>query len=358
MSKKITKATLWIMKCFLASSILAAEEPLDLSGPVEAKITEILKVKEEAMQFSSMRSKDGVLGKRTESLMNELGEMIIDPELIRKLQMREGEDMSAKIALWSVDRKNRPDEYNRFSKYYVNKPMDDELIEYFSRPLLKQDPDPFAEPRESSSYIPRPGTWYPNPVDEEDQVEKNRLIMEYCYFMPPTGEAFDHDIWRGQLSKALCGMAGFEKTFIVWKVDLKMTLDAPPTDAERTRGAVGNVYGSIQPFVDIASRDSLKVLAGHWDDTRARKAMEWQLLQSWWPLKPQPLDESRYEEAKKRYDAWQALAREKWETPHEKSFAEWLLAQPAPPIPPPPQYADGPNDPFLPPRPPGKNDKE
>ena len=145
------KIKILILGSILMPSILAAEEPLDLSRPAKAKITEILKVKEEAMHFSAMRSEDGLLGKRAESLMNELGAMIVDPELIRKLQMSEGEDMNAKIGLWSVDRKNRPDEYVRFSKYYVNKPVDDELIEYFSRPLLKQDPDPFAEPREPSS---------------------------------------------------------------------------------------------------------------------------------------------------------------------------------------------------------------
>ena len=56
-----------------------------------------------------------------------------------------------------------------------------------------------------------------------------------------------------------------------------------------------------------------------------------------------------YGKAKKLYDTWMDLARKDREKDTEKSFAEWLLKQPAPEPPPPPAPVD-PDDPFGGPR--------
>jgi hypothetical protein len=77
----MTMLILWSIFC---PPILATEESLDWPEPVETKIGEILKIKKEAMNLPFMRSENGVLGKRCEVLIDELGKMITDPKFIQK----------------------------------------------------------------------------------------------------------------------------------------------------------------------------------------------------------------------------------------------------------------------------------
>lgn len=160
-----------------------------------------------------------------------------------------------------------------------------------------------------------------------------RQCLEYYYFAPRIREAFDNDLVRSQLSQALINLGNVDRSLLLWKSDLSIALQVPTHRLQANRGAEWNIYVSVWPLVRMETREAFAVLAEYWANPQARKAIEWQLHQSWWPLKPQPLDQSRYEEAKKRYDVWSALAREVWTTPNEKSLAAWLLDQPAPSFP-------------------------
>jgi hypothetical protein len=341
--KNIKHLFVTAMAAFVFPNVLTGEEHHKLELPEAlAKLTdEALEIKKIAMEYPGMHHNEliigeglrvGISGKRFQEIIERISNFPMPDDLIKSAEDFQYKNISAKIVIWALDKKNRKDEYERFAKYYVNKPNDNEIIEYFSRPLLKQRADPFAEPREPASYIPRPGTWTPNPVDEEDQKEEFRLILEYYYFAPPIREAFSNDLVRSHLSQALLNLGDVHKSLVVWQSDLSISLQVPIEKLEKNRGAAWNVYISVWPLVNMETKEAFKVLAEHWGNKRARKSIEWQLLRSWWPMNPQPLDESRYEEAKQHYDAWMSLARETWETPNEKSFAAWLLEQPAPQI--------------------------
>lgn len=323
-----------------------AKDTLVLPDDLNQMISDAMKIKRDAMEFPAMRSQEGILGDKFSKIIDAIGSYPMDAEFVGNSEKLKDSDISAKIIFWALDRKKRRNEYDRFEKFYVNQPTTNEdKIDHFLRSYPEiEKTDEAMRNALLIRFIDA------NPVTASDAVEVNRSILEYFYFSPPTGKAFHNDIWRGNLNQALYKLGDFDKSFIVWEVDLQTTLNAPPTHAERTRGATGNVYGAIQPFVDITSQNSLKVLASHWDGERAQKATKW-LFQNCWEERQSRFDEVTYIEAKKHYDAWMTLAREDWKTPGEKAFAEWLKQQAPPKAPPPPKYADDPNDPFLPQRP-------
>jgi hypothetical protein len=312
---------LLLFGAILFPSILTAEEPLKFQEPVAAKITEILEIKREAMKFPSMRSEHGVLGKRSETLMAEIGEMITELEWIQKLKAREGNDIRAKIALWAVDRKNRPDEYKRFAKYYVNKPEGNEVIEYFRRNPqgFVPDPDPFTGPDIPENSIPRPGTWRPTPVDDEDQKEEFRLVLEYHYFIPPTGERFDRESYRAHLAKAIRFLDNSSRSLIVFIEDGKIAIKSISGNS-----APSFPQGCDHSFVSlslIASPESFSAISDFWNFEPSKKVIinfltlylneEWEWYGS-------------YPGTKKIYDDWIDLAKKSSEKSNDQGFGKWL----------------------------------
>lgn len=305
----------------LISSIFAAEKPLDWPEAVEIKIEEILKIKKEAMKVPSMRSENGVHGKRSETLIAEIGEMITEPEWIQKLKAREGNDIRAKIALWAIDRKNRPDEYNRFAKYYVNEPEGNEVIAYFRRNPqgFVSDPDPFAGPERPENSIPRPGTWSPNPVDDEDQKEEFRLILEYHYFIPPTGKQFDRDYYRGQISTALKNIGNYSKSLITWITDAKLAAKAAD-DSQLTEFPRGNSTAFVI-LTSIDSPESFSALALFWKNGLSKG-----IITKYFERKFGAVNTPDSNPDLKGYNSWIGLAKRASLSVDEREFAKWLLS--------------------------------
>ncbi len=307
----------------LISSIFAAEKPLDWPEAAEIKIEEILKIKTEAMHFPSMRSENGVLGRRSQALMNELGAIINDPELISKIEANEGGDIKAKIALWAYDRKKRPDEYARFAKYYVNEPSRDEAADYYRRIHLKSKrkygDDPFSPAPKDADFIPRPGTWIPNPVDDEDQKEEFRLILEYHYFIPPTGKQFDGDYYRGQISTALKNVGNYSKSLITWITDAKLAIEAVG-NSQLTEFPRGNST-AIVILTSIDSPESFAALALFWKNGLCKG-----IITEYFERKFGIVNTPDSNPDLKAYNSWIGLAKRSLLSTDEQEFSKWLLS--------------------------------
>ena len=316
---------------------------LSLPKEVEQEISKIVKIKTSAMSFPSMRSVNGELGKQAEVSMDRLGAMLTDEALIQQIRAHETGDIRAKIALWAVDRKVRPEEYRRFPKFYVNKPPDDEAGEYFYRPHRKEAHNPNAPKYEPNHYIPRAGAWLPNEIDKEDRVEENRLIMEYHFFIPPTGQQFDRDWYRGFIADGLCSLNETSKSLVVMIKDAEISIaskvsneEIPPSDR--------NEAAPLSVMARTATEDSFRALSEFWKNERERKTIQFIYLRLW-PTHRMVGDSP---DAERKYDIWQELAKRDWVKPAEKEFATWLKTVPSPK---PAQYTDDPNNPFLPLRP-------
>lgn len=320
--KKALRTRLLIFGSILSPFILSAEELQDWPEPLESKIEEILKIKEEAMNLPFLRSDDGVLGKRAEALMSEIGEMIKDPELIQKLKKRQGDDIMAKISLWAIDRRSRPDEYKRFAEYYVNEPVGrEEVVKYFSRTIngTNFEPDPFAEPVDRENVIPRPGTWRPNPVDEEDQKDVFRLILEYSFYMPPSGRGFDNDESRGHLAAALLAIGNCEKSMVVMASDAQIAVKAE-VQFGNENVKLYNSYASLGFLTRIATKESFAALSRIGTNGLAGKRIESSFKRTW----SDPALGSEHPTSWKLFEAWQDIATKDWVTPEDGSFAAWL----------------------------------
>jgi hypothetical protein len=341
-----------MFSCLFVATIQANADSgsgvIEWSKPMEAKFHQILSIKEEAMKLPMMRSQDGTLGKKAEAVMDQIAEEITDPSMASKLRDNEGTDIRAKIALWAVDRKARPDEYKRFAKYYVNSPTNHkDAVEYFYRLHEKDTASQFdldGNKEKPDYYVPRPGAWEPNPVDKEDQIEANRLVIEYCYFMPPCGESFDRDYSSGHISNALQHVGNYSKSLIVWKVDGDIALQAiahnekmefPPRSAS-----------SFVALSQIATPESFIALSDFWRSIPSREVVRKSFERNWGETYiSEPFSLGKFTAMKKKYDAWMALAKQSWEKPAEQEFAKWLLTQPPPKQPAPPLPAK-PGDPF------------
>ncbi len=312
-----------VLGAMLIPSILTAEEPLDWPEAVDSKFEEILNTKKAAMNFPSMRSENGVLGKRIETLMGELGRMIADSALIRRIEAREGQDIKAKIALWAVDLRNRPEDYKRFAKYYVNRPIGKaNVIEYFNRNPqgVPSEPDPFAGPDMPENSVPRPGTWSPNPIDKADQCDKFRLILEYHFFMPPTGQSFDQDYYRGSISRSLKDINNIEKSLIIWITDAQLAVEAIKL-SQLESFPIGNAT-SIVSLSDIPSAASYSTLAGLWQFQISKDVISKYFEKKFGGMMTP--DSNQPDLVK--YNRWKELAQRPTEIPSEQRFSSWILS--------------------------------
>lgn len=314
-----------ILASILLPAILSAEETLEWPEGVEAKITEILKIKEDAVKLPNMRSENGVLGKRSEILIDEIGKMITDPKLIQKAKNREKYDIKSKIVIWALDRKNRQQEYTRFAKYYVNKPSEDEAAEYFFRPFMKYPPDPFADPKEAKDFIPRPGAWIPNSVDKEDQKENYRPILEYNFYVPPTGSKFDEDLYRAHLINALFELRHYERSMIVMASDAEMALSSGIQHEAHGR-EVCNGYDPLHFMTRVSTTQSFSMISKMWKNEPIQVKIQTVFNEAW----KDSFLENKYQAAKQSFDAWQELAGENWVAPEELELSKWILSRDPP----------------------------
>jgi hypothetical protein len=323
-------------------------------------IQEAFEVRREAIRFKEMRYHDmeieeekrsGALGKKFRSIMDRIAEFPMDVRFIAKANELQDTDIQYKMVVWALDRKRRPGEYARFSKWYLNDPLfSEDRIEHY----LRGNPDANSS-KKSREEIMEIRVIHPNPVSPQDKIEENRPIFEFSCYAPPDGQQFEDISARSILMQALSSMGKHEKSFVVWKSDLDMVLEIPIEEGEDAAGVNANTRHAISAIMHIETKEAFSVLGAKWPQDRARQAMELLFKNSWLPLHSN-FDEVTYAKAKKHYDAWMALASAEWKTPGEKGFAEWLKQQAPPKAPPPQQYTDDPNDPFLPLRPSSKSE--
>lgn len=309
---------------------------LKVPEPISALVTEVMDIKTAAMKLPAMRSEDGVLGKQVEGLMDQIAKMAGN-DLLKQAERAQQDDIRAKIILWARDRQKRPEEYRRFAKWYVNRPIDKEAVtEYFYRPWKDISDPPFPDVNPTpESFTPRPGTWAPHPIDKEDVVEANRLLMEYCFFMPPTGKAFDNEDGRYHLVIALISLGETAKSYGVFVKDTDIWFECfkdmkETSDRQLERALRTNLSGlsalrrlpcetsfkklgrySLVPLVRLKIANGFGNLRGS-----LRLAIE--------------TDETKYETL---YRKWMSLAKEDWEKPEEVEFARLVTESMKPPFP-------------------------
>jgi hypothetical protein len=316
-----------------APVIIAAEVPqFEIAQSQQARIERILALKTEAMKLPSMRSENGVLGKQVGALMDEIAEASTEAEM-RSAQKVATENIRAKIVLWAADRKARLAEYEHFAKEYLNRPKNDaEAMEYFYR----EDPyalsDPFAG-NVKPKWPPRDGTWAPHPVSKEDAAEKNRLMMEYSYFMPPKGRMFDHNNSRANISDAIRSLGNISNSYIIFETDInilhkiyKSGIENSPELPLKYQGKPMNVE-CIRSVVMIPDERSFKLLSITYSNPHLSQYVESHIGFYWKSIMAYLNNEN---EVKANHAAWIALAKQEWKEPEQQEFARLLLSIPPP----------------------------
>ena len=300
----------------LSSFAVAAESPITIPWPVgtEALIDKAIAIKKEAQkQNMTMRTKGGVAGLEFAKCMGDLAVALADTKIEPKLLEAEGSDLKAKIALWALDRKRRPDEYARFAERHVNAPeLTQEGLERF-----------YGRKREATPY---PRFLNPHPVSKENAVEANRWIIEYLYFAPPTGREFQENPGRYVLGRAL-GEIRNEKSLVFLKFDLETQIEAFP-DALPGQGGGESIGGDVVEVLDLRTTEAFKITASllHHAGVKMRIRNLIEFLSS---------THAEYIniEWRDKLDDYKKLANQEWQTDTEKELASWIKAIPpmAPP---------------------------
>lgn len=285
----------------------------------EVKIEELLEIKRVAMRLPGMRSPEGELGRRAEAVMAEIGKLVSDLDLINELEKIETKDIRAKIALWAVVRLKRPEDFARFAEHYVNFPHPDKAADYYY--LYQKD-----VPRQEGIFPRVLSVW---PVNESDRIEANRRIIEYCYFMPPTGWKFTRDTYRSNMGDALLNMANMERSLIVLIADadayanaMQYVEDNSDSDnIERYRMNSQSVHFlSLLPAPESFSELSILYRAS------GPRAIIMDIFKDIWGRGYWTF--SLDADLKAHHDKWMVLANDDWSEPHKVEFARWLKTVP------------------------------
>jgi hypothetical protein len=315
-----------ILSGFLVNSLITAAElsPFEIAAPQQARIDKILELKTEAMKLPGMRSEDGVLGKQVEALMDEIAQATTEEEMLNaeKVAM---ENIRAKIVLWAKDRKARPADYEHFAKEYLNRPKNDaEAMVYFYRDDPNAEVDPFAD-NIKPKWPPR--RWIPRPVPEEEAVEKNRLLLEYLYFMPPIAKAFDDDESRRNFLAAILKMNNVDESYFVFFEDAKIWYEIvkhrPVEEVYSRRREQSNWVGSTAMIL-LPRSTSSQMLSKYYSTPFTKSYLEGTLDFIW------VLAGHDVVRARKNHEEWQKLAKLDWSDPNDVRFSAFILSIPTP----------------------------
>ena len=308
----------------LLTACLNAEQPLEVDPRQQARIDKILEIKNEAMKLPGMRSENGILGIRVEALIDEIAEATTEEEM-RSAEKVATKNIHAKFILWAADRKARPGDYEYFAKEYLNRPRnDEEAMEYFYREDSNALIDPFAD-NNIPKWPPRDGTWAPHDVSKEDAVEKNRLMMEYSYFMPPTGRDFDHKGTRNNIAKALRMLGTIDRSYVVFSSDWHIWKKLYQTQLEKspTQEIVLQNQLAIGSLRDIPSVTSFHLLSEGMVPGTIKGAIRYQ-FENYWELAFTFRDIR--DEIFGNHAVWIELAQQEWKKPEQQEFARLLLS--------------------------------
>lgn len=309
----------------LTSATFAAALPaFEIALPQQARIDQILALKTEAMKRPGMRSEDGVLGKQVEALMDEIAEAATEEEM-RSAEKVATENIRAKFILWAADRKARRADYEHFSKEYLNRPKNDaEAMKYFYRQDPNAEIDPFAD-NIKPKWPPR--RWIPRPVPEEEAVEKNRLLLEYLYFMPPTAKAFDEDQSRWNFLTSILKMNNVDESYCVFFEDARIwyeiSKNRPVEEIDSRRQEQSNWVGSTA-MIFMPRSTSFQMLSRYFSTPFTKSFLEG-TLNLYWVVRSRDVNN-----AKKSHGEWQKLAKLDWSDPNDVRFSEYILSIPVP----------------------------
>ena len=306
----------------------AAEVPpsrVDWPPGAEAIIDKAIAIKLDAQKKSIRMESDGwAAGHSFGKCMDELAVALAkSPELGASLEKEEGNDLKAKIALWALDRQARAEEYARidyrhFTHNAVGEAAERRRVEGLPQP--KQPPFLQAPQPKTNSRIK-----CPPPVDAEDAVEQNRLMMEYLYFAPPTaGSRWFLRPSRLPFSDALARIRN-EKSLLMFRFDLENQIQAFPDLKARDPNAA-LIGGEILDVLNFGTIEAFRIVASvaHNDAVRAQLQGRLGAYQGW-------IYDAKRARLKAELEAMKRLAELEWQTDAEKELAGWIKA--IPPIP-------------------------
>lgn len=239
--------------CLQSAMITAAEiPPTTIKWPTgaESLVDRAIEIKEKAQkQNIQMFSEGGEHGHAFVKRLDELAQSLAGDSLILgQLKENEGSDLKAKIALWSLDRKARFEEYARLEHCHVSdNPIGKAAADRKNAVLLKVEIElrrargedgngAFLSPDGQPLRRPQPQVHVPPMVADDDAVEGNRWILEYLYFAPPTGKREWQMPNRWPLIIALTEIRN-EKSLVMLKFDLEVQIEAFPGANKREVGS-------------------------------------------------------------------------------------------------------------------------
>lgn len=311
---------------------MGQDDPAIFTGALEQSIGRVLATKTKAMKLPSMRSEGGEFAKEAELELKEVAEQASKNERLTEIKKLENNDIRAKVVVWALDRAERPEIYKRFAKYYIDSPSKNEARDYFDRPFVKAGKD-IGLPKElTENRIPI--IWSPNPVDAQDRIEDYRLVMEYCFFMPPSGNGFARDYGRRQMADVLLALGSKDRSQGVFIADAGIFLSSHipwnPQDenSPKYHNDLGGNSEGLLALVNIPTRTTFKALTV-FQVNPLGKTLIHEIMNK--ALGETP-ERSLYESNKLRYDEWKKIAEQDWDSPEEKKFAYWLQSI-APPTP-------------------------
>ena len=284
-----------------------------------------------------MEPNDGAQGRAFVKCMDELALILARSNGIEaNLKEDEGRDLKAKIALWSLDRKARPDEYARLEHLHVSdNPVGKAAAE------RKAETARAAEGRNVNNRekvstppgsvvpkVPQPLVIPLRSVSAADAVEGNRLVLEYLYFAPPCSGR-THVNFLYALSEALCNIRS-ERSLVMLKFDLENQIEASPNanPQDRTWQWFG---GEVCRILDYRTPEAFSIAASFMHHQGVRDRMKgWLDAFAGGSI---PYEKSLYLVWKPRFDAYKKLAEMEWKTTAEKELAALIKA--IPPIAPP-----------------------
>ena len=321
MKTKLNYTPLALGLALAAHSFSAEVPPSKVAWPpgAEAIIDKAIAIKVEAQKKSMLMETEGwSAGHSFAKCMDDLASALAkSPELRETLEREEGNYLKAKIALWSLDRQARAEEYARIEYLHVTfNPLGEDVQK--RRDAAR--PKPKIPPNLPGANLPRqptPARKIVPPVASTDAVEANRWILEYFYFAPPRGSVFMRG--SGYAMSAALGKISNEKSLELLRFDLENQIEAFPNLTLRDTN--WEQFGAgISELLNFNSPKAFSIAASMMRHPVLRERLRLRLVKYRdWETFPQ-----NHKEWKTELDNYKRLAEMDWQTDAEKELARWI----------------------------------